>query len=173
MFLCCFIFSIIYAAISNKLVCVWQRWTSNSLDEIPLARMKAAVSMASSTRLRSFSAFSSHCFFSSSKCSTDAWLLGFIRTIRAAFTTCGTKSAAYRSTVAHTTVIIYIYIYIFIHQMMVATIKNNKKKKTENLTKLNYNNYIYARRPLLIYDDSVLTVKPCNLTKKFCCSTGN
>ena len=43
-----------------------------------------------------------------------------------------------------------IYIYIFIHQMMVATIKNNKKKKTENLTKLNYNNYIYARRPLLI-----------------------
>ena len=64
-------------------------------------------------------------------------------------------------------------IYIFIHQMMVATIKNNKKKKTENLTKLNCNNYIYARRPLLIYDDSVLTVKPCNLTKKFCCSTGN
>ena len=43
-----------------------------------------------------------------------------------------------------------VVIYIFIHQMMVATIKNNKKKKTENLTKLNYNNYIYARRPLLI-----------------------
>ena len=62
----------------------------------PLARMKAAVSMASSTRLRSFSAFSSHCFFSSSKCSADSWLLGFIRTMRAAFTTCGTKSAAYR-----------------------------------------------------------------------------
>ena len=54
--------------------------------------------MASSTRLRSFSAFSSHCLFSSSKCSADSWLLGFIRTMRAAFTTCGTKPAAYKFT---------------------------------------------------------------------------
>jgi len=57
--------------------------------------------MASSTRLRSFSAFSIHCFFSRSKCSTDSWLLGFMSTMRAALTTCGTKSAAYKYTLAH------------------------------------------------------------------------
>ena len=71
---------------------------------IPFARMKAAVSIASSTRLRSFSAFSNHCFFSSSKCSADSWLLGFIRTMRAAFTTCGTRSAAYNFTLDQITV---------------------------------------------------------------------
>jgi len=36
------------------------------------------------------------------------------------------------------------YIYIFIHQMMVATTKKIIRKRKENLTKLNYNNYIYA-----------------------------
>ena len=42
------------------------------------------------------------------------------------------------------------YIYIFIHQMMVATTTKIIGERKENLTKLNYNNYIYARRPLLI-----------------------
>lgn len=79
----------------------WRPVTRWSSVNVPLARMKAVVSIASSTRLRSFSAFSSHCFFSRSKCSTDAWLLGFIKTMWPAFTTCGTKSAAYSITMPH------------------------------------------------------------------------
>jgi len=87
--------------LSNHVTASAKRSHKDRCVNIPLARMNAAVSMASSTRLRSFSAFSSHCFLSSSKCSTDAWLLGFIRTMWAAFTTWGTRSAAYRHTAAH------------------------------------------------------------------------
>ena len=59
----------------------------------PFSLMNAWLSMASSTRPLSFSTLSVHCFLRSSKWSTEAWFEGLFNTIRAAFTTCGTRSS--------------------------------------------------------------------------------